>query len=403
MYYFTSRLLEKIRSYQTKDLGDCLVIIKLIIFTLKFFINKFFRVKPSINKLNIGFIFSGGIGDQIISAQWVKVFIEKLSSEDISFYSVLMFPKESIGCLITQGYSRVDKVTTRKYLKFHKFDLLFNVDMFVKIYYVNFKQLQKYSQSLIKDIKNAHLFSNKLIHFSSAEYHYSIMHYALMKGWNRYDLMGACGLCKFSRETIPYFFVDHKKEEKVLEKFKLKDVSFITIHTGIGGIPNDGILDLSKKNYIKKHATKCIPIPLCIDIIDALKQKYNDIVIVQIGDSSSAVIPNVDMQLLEKTSFEESLYLLYSAKCHIDNDAGLVHIRHAMNKRSVVLFGPTSGDFIGYDNDVNIQGKCNPCMWLSKDWNVKCMRGYKNASCMMQIDPNEVVEGVQKILFNTYN
>ena len=398
MSYFISRLADKVRSYEVKNLSDFLVFLKINVFSLKTLIIKLLQVKPAPKALNIGFIFSGGIGDQVISSQWVKVFIEKLIYQKISFYSVLMFPKEKNGKLITYGLPRVDKITTRSYLNFHKFDLLIGVDQFVKIYSVNFKSLNKYANSLVKDIKKAQIFTKDLIHFSSHEYHYSVMNYALIKNWNRYDLMGACGLCDFGRKTTPFFYIDKDKRQNILEKFNLSKINFITIHTGVGDIPNNGISDLSNKNNIKQYATRCIPLSLCGEIIKLLKIKLPNVCIVQIGEPDGLIIKNVDLQLVGKTSFEESLYLLNASQCHIDNDAGLIHIRHAMNKRSVVLYGPTAGDFVGYETDINIQGFCTPCMWLSADWNVNCFKGYKEASCMSNIDANKVVEGVRVIL-----
>ncbi|EFY06765.1 glycosyltransferase family 9 protein [Succinatimonas hippei] len=398
MSYFIYRLADKVRSYEVRNLNDLLVFFKIIVFSLKTLFIKPLQVRPSSKALNIGFIFSGGIGDQVISAQWVKVFIEKLISQNISFYSVLMFPKEKNGKLITCGFSRIDKIATRSYLNFHKFDLLIGVDQFVKIYSINYKYLNKYANTLVKDIHKAQSFTQDLIHFSSHEYHYSVMNYALMKNWNRYDLMGACGLCEFGRKTIPFFYINRDEKQKVLEKFNLNKTNFITIHTGVGDIPNIGISDLSNKNTIKQYATRCIPLPLCEKIVTLLKIKVPNVCVVQIGEPDSLLISNVDIQLVGKTSFEESLYLLNSSQCHIDNDAGLIHIRHAMNKRSVVLYGPTAADFVGYENDINIQGSCTPCMWLSSDWNVNCFKGYNEALCMSQINANKVVDGVCTII-----
>lgn len=398
MSYFISRLADKVRSYEVKNLSDLLVFFKIIIFSLKTLFVKPLQLRSSSKALNIGFIFSGGIGDQVISAQWVKVFIEKLISQNISFYSVLMFPKEKNGKLITCGFPRIDKIATRRYLNFHRFDLLIGVDQFVKIHSINYKHLNKYANVLVKDIQKAQSFTKDLIHFSSHEYHYSVMNYALMKNWNRYDLMGACGLCEFGRKTVPFFYIDRDKEQKVLEKFNLKQTNFITIHTGVGDIPNNGISDLSNKNNIKQYATRCIPLSLCEKIVDLLKIKVPNAFVVQIGEPDGLLIPNVDLQLVGKTSFEESLYLLNSSQSHIDNDAGLIHIRHAMNKRSVVLYGPTAADFVGYENDINIQGSCTPCMWLSSDWNVNCLKGYNEAICMSQINANKVVDGVCTII-----
>ncbi len=69
-----------------------------------------------------------------------------------------------------------------------------------------------------------------------------------------------------------------------------------------------------------------------------------------------------------------------------------------MGKSAVVLWGPTSGAIVGYDDDVNLQGSCKPCAFLTPDWNTSCPRGYACAQCMTTIQAADVVAGVKTLL-----
>lgn len=131
----------------------------------------------------------------------------------------------------------------------------------------------------------------------------------------------------------------------------------------------------------------------------AIKQKYPDIVIVQVGDKRSAPLDFIDLQLSGKTSFKEMIGWLAHADIHVGNDSGPVHVRHLFKKPSVVLYGPTPSRYFGYPENINLEGSaCHNCWWDKADWNEHCPFTFDKCYRMLSILPAHVVQAVDKLL-----
>lgn len=398
MSYYTLRLGDKLRSYTTgarKKLSDSVIFAKIIVFSLKTLLSKLIAHQAKSGCLNIGIILSGGIGDQMISAQWSRAFLERLHQDKCNCHVVFLVHNLKHGAMLTDGMAGDYQVLSYKKLAVLKFDLLLDADYFVKVLHVNHGAVRQHDPNLAKDILKAEEFTRTMWLLAPASSHFQLMNYALYKGWSRYDLMGACGLCDFGRDSKTYFKLDDVAVKDTLAKYGI-DRPFITIHTGVGDIPNNANNE-EERLYLRRNATRCIPKSLGESIVSKLHELSSDYMIVQVGDNSSHVLEDTDLNLCNKISFDESLNLIYAAAAHIDNDAGLIHLRHAMNKRSVVLYGPTDGRFVGYHQDINLQGNCQPCMWLTQDWNTKCPAGHDGAKCMHSISATEVAQGALQI------
>lgn len=403
MSFLSYRLGEKIIKLEKQQaeegaLSDAALCGKLTSLSLGILGPQLLASKPKSGCLNIGLVLRGGLGDQMISAQWAKIFLERLEQEHINFYAVLCFPNTDIGSMLVKDFPHVDRIENHKYFKTHKFDLLLELDYFIKFWKYDRAAIAKYAPSMLQVFEHAFQNSHQYALFNSFYMHYQLMDQCLVKGLNRYDLMGINGLCKFDRHTKPFFAIDEKKVNETLQKYDLLEQSFITIHSGIGGIPLDGLANGVDPNYARQHATKVLPEQLVEDILTELKQQLPDITLVQIGEPEGIKFKNVDKCLIGQTSLRESLDILYAAEVHIGNDSGLIHMRHTMNKRSVVLWGPTAADFLGYPEDENLQASCHACMWLTNDWNLNCPKGYECARCMREHSAIEVVERVKKLL-----
>jgi 2-polyprenyl-3-methyl-5-hydroxy-6-metoxy-1,4-benzoquinol methylase len=71
------------------------------------------------------------------------------------------------------------------------------------------------------------------------------------------------------------------------------------------------------------------------------------------------------------------------AACHLDTEGGLVHLARAVNRRSVVMFGPTPQGFFGYPHNNNLApAKCGDCWWVTPTWLVDCPRRTAGPLCM---------------------
>ena len=77
----------------------------------------------------------------------------------------------------------------------------------------------------------------------------------------------------------------------------------------------------------------------------------------------------------------------------------MVHLRHALtDKKSVVIFGPTSPDIYGYPNNLNIRSTVCPfpCEWIRYDWTSKCWKTHGEAICMKKLSAETVFEQIEQ-------
>lgn len=86
----------------------------------------------------------------------------------------------------------------------------------------------------------------------------------------------------------------------------------------------------------------------------------------------------------------------------VDNEGGMVHLRHALRGgSSVVLFGPTSKAVFGYPENENISSSvCDHwCEWQIPDWQYVCARlGTPGHPCMDAIRTEDVLAAVHRVL-----
>lgn len=404
MSFLSQRLSEKIlrlectQSAENHVLNDFQMCSELTAFSIKTGIRNLFATKLQHGCLNIAFAVSGGIGDQVIELQWVKSFLEWIKQSDVRTYVVLCFPNPALGRRLAKEFPFIDRIEDLRFCKNHKFDLLLSVDYCVRFWSYDRKSVCKFAPTLVESFDAAYKRSLTYIEFDQYQYHYQLMHICLAKGLTRYELLGEVGLGVLDRHTKPFFFVDNKQVEDTLAKFGLLDKPFITLQSGVGGIPLDGLAKGVDPNKARQHATKTMPKSLAEDVIVRLKEDLPQFTLVQIGEPDGIRFEGVDLCLIGQSSLEDSFDLLSAAQVHIGNDSGLVHIRHAMGKRSVVVWGPTAKDFLGYPEDENLQGDCLPCMWLTSDWNLNCPRGYDHAKCMGSILAGDVVAAVKRLV-----
>ncbi len=105
--------------------------------------------------------------------------------------------------------------------------------------------------------------------------------------------------------------------------------------------------------------------------------------VVQLGAADDEAIAGVHADLRGRTSLRQAAALLRGAACHVGTEGGLVHLARAMEVRSVVAFGPTSRDFLGYPDNCNlVEDDCTGCWWTTKDWFIRCPRGFAVPPCM---------------------
>ncbi|MCL2144470.1 MAG: hypothetical protein FWH43_03125 [Endomicrobia bacterium] len=176
-----------------------------------------------------------------------------------------------------------------------------------------------------------------------------------------------------------------KYKEQPLEKFGItKETKYITFNCGAGG---NGTLG-NAKCWSANHWEKLLSI---------LKLKIDkNIKIVNVGVSSH-YFKDADINIAAKTSLDELCNVLKSSLLHIDIEGACVHIANALGTKSVVLFGISDYDTIGYKENINIVSSlCGGC-W---EQGTKCPLGYDKPLCMESITPEFVAEKVIEYLKN---
>lgn len=180
-------------------------------------------------------------------------------------------------------------------------------------------------------------------------------------------------------------------ENRILNNLRLQPGKYITINRGVD---NQGNVTESTKLWSLHNYNA---------LVNLIKINYPNYKIVQLGASTERcqLIDNVDINLVGETSLDALKVLLKHSVLHIDSEGGMVHLRKALNGGvSVVIFGPTSVDFYGYADNINIASKACPfsCEWLNETWAKTCINSLNKHICMKSIDTNFVFEQVIQFL-----
>jgi ADP-heptose:LPS heptosyltransferase len=176
-------------------------------------------------------------------------------------------------------------------------------------------------------------------------------------------------------------------DPSVYNRLQLKTRPYITVSNGF-----DPEFPLSNR-----QATKCYPHTAIL--VTKLKQRFPEIAVVQVGTSTSVNIPDADIDLIGKTNLPQVAAVLAHAQLHIDNEGGLVHIAKCLGTRSCVIFGPTSVDYFGYPENINVRPPfCGGCWWINETWMDSCPRGFETARCLSEQDPEAVLSAISAAL-----
>lgn len=139
-----------------------------------------------------------------------------------------------------------------------------------------------------------------------------------------------------------------------------------------------------------QRATKCYP--HFAEVATGLKAARPDLIVVQIGTTTSDPMPGVDLNLIGQTSLREVAGLLRATALHLDNEGGLVHLAACYGRRSLVVFGPTPSDYFGYPHNINVDPvRCGGCWWIDELWMDRCPRGMAQPECMFTQPPERIV------------
>ena len=338
---------------------------------------------------DIAICINGGIGDILLSLNYVLALKQKLQNENVRFQLFFLSSKNSIETLV----SHVLEVEAYQY--FTRKDLFRNIDIlisltpyFPEVMYTSDRTRECLNIKKYIDVLEEFRTSNKfLFEDSLKERCNKAGSYCISNNIKRIQSLDVGGYLDISDSFIYRLPV----KESNIERYGLSEKKYITIHRGCDAM----IRTL--------ESTKMWPISSYCQLIGLIKHRYPTITIVQVGSKDEERIPEIDLYLNGKTSLEDMKGLLAQGIVHIDNEGGMVHLQRVVgDEKAVVLFGPTSERFFGYNENINISksDKCvyNGCHWLTDTWQEICVNTENRHICMNSITAKEVFEAVSKVI-----
>lgn len=360
-----------------------------MLYLLNFKVN---RVKKHTdNIVHVAFYLAGGYGDYLLFANWFHYFYEKYNKNGLIEFTIIY----SLGSAETIFNYPIENVSfvyeKEKELNYLDFDLSFHFCVLPKILNCDRNRIKKIYNELMEYVEVC-------VRFRQENGHILDMHprldgmgtaVAVINGKKRIqeaDYEGFLGIDEIYRFPLR---ID-ENEENYLSSLGLVEGKYITVHRG---------WDRGHVSNVKAWSLKS-----CGDMIPRLKAKYPKYKIVVIGSELSQAPQNMkgcDVNLIGNTTLDQVKILLKHAAVHVDNEGGMVHLRHALNGGpSVVLFGPTSDLLFGYSENENIKSNaCSvSCEWLTSNWPLTCPRVKKGVPCMDNISIKQVEDAVERIL-----
>lgn len=193
----------------------------------------------------------------------------------------------------------------------------------------------------------------------------------------------------YNRVTLPYAFLGLQYVKTPSLKVTHFYSNYITIHDGFD----------SNNKEVRIRSMKNWDLDSWAELVAAIKHRFPNKKIVQLGGDRSRSIEGVDRNEVGQLTFRESMAYLENSDLHIDSDSGLVHAANFYGVPSVVLFGPTNAEFFGYDENLNIKSYyCGDCWWLKSDWMTNCPIGHDHPKCLDSIQVDTVFEAVSNFL-----
>jgi hypothetical protein len=330
---------------------------------------------------------TGGIGDVICVARWIRQVKERFGQLiviDVFFTS----PQKVRFILKPNGVREVFSDLIFRRLS-SSYDTVLTVNHFIISHDSKFKTKRILSIApdfyyFIKNIKKSVLPYQKYIDFHPT-LDGLFADLIVEKGLTRKDFLSKISGFEAPNSNLSFEFPD----EFFLKEIGLNECQYITVHDGWDATWNKASV----------RPTKSYPIDLFAGAITLVKNQYPNIKIVQLGFNTGSVIPGIDINLRNLTSLDQDALILKQAKAHIDIEGGLVHLATSIGTPCVVLSGPTNISYYGYSENKNIQSKeCGNCMHVTDTANESCPLNYKPIKCMPSILPNEISMAISEII-----
>ena len=348
-------------------------------------------ISDDCNKLQIGILIRGGIGDAMIAARWLHGVLPQIRAGGEVAVDVYYALPDNIafifGNLSCVRYIYHD-ITFDYVSRYYSLALVINHLGFLELKRADADDLSAHtvlSRMLAEWFEGIREFKR----FTNQDYHPNLgagfAHFVQANSFTRLDILRAQTGLPAPIDPFPFHFSeDHKlPEHPVLEG------PFVTVHDGW-----DWQLMLETR-----RPTKSYPREKWALLVKAIGVRFPKLGIVQIGGKTGDDIPGVHLNLRNAISLPTAARVLQKAALHIDTDSGLVHLAASLGTRAVVLFGPTDINYYGYPHNANLHARgCNNCWLSSGTWITTCLLGDVVPRCMSSIAPERVFEAIEGAL-----
>lgn len=336
------------------------------------------------NTLKLAVYNGGGMGDSIIDVaflQNLKNILPEKSTIDYYAKSARLFETNPALNAVFENTKLLNKDEYDVVLGNHRFFIITKCDAEkVKRLCPKLFEFCQYQKNLRDNILRGNNDNNCL---------YSM--YAELFEKNRWEQLDLKSITGFNRNCQLYMPMQTEAFD-VLKRHSLEPKRYISINRGVDSNLSENCPKLWPLNHYKT-------------LLKLLKKKYPDITLVQIGANDKYGVIGADVNLLGKTSIEETKVLLKNALIHIDVEGGLVHLNHILHGKSCVIFGPTPIQSFKYDENINLKSNACPsyCHWVIADWQKRCLRGFELPPCMEKTTPEIVFNAIVDFIDNKQN
>lgn len=337
------------------------------------------------NKCGLTLVFDikGGLGDFIIAINFIYCLALYLNDKSIKFK--IAYHSQELLDSFCQNLPQL--VHTGRNAKLLQGDLIIEINRFPRILAGNTEELYPYNHKLkilLEEWAQFFLHYRKFFDFMPQ-----------LDGWSNYlslingqKSINRCDINKLLGMGEEYLYpIPLESENHILATYHLSPRKYISIHRGKGITSSHDAC--SKLWSINKYEQLC----------RLLAQNYPEYSLVQLGSLHENTLQNIHQQLVGKLNISELKVILKNVALHIDSEGGLVHLRHALHGGiSAVIFGSTSPDVYGYNENINLTSKACPaaCEWLRNDWESSCLRTSEKFICLAKLTPEDVFKAINK-------
>ena len=338
------------------------------------------------NRPPVAFRLRGGIGDHLIAARFIRDLLAAVGSFEFDVFSA----RPDVAKWIFGDLSELNQIYHES-LEWERSYSAYSLPIFLQQYvylYLDRSDCRPTLQKLPKFAKicetierNRHLIAE----FITSQPHSDnyMAQKMVLGGWDRYNIAHKMAEVEYGGHRLPL-----ATNDSVLAKYNLLTHAYISIHNG-----SDENFTIGSMRMGDRVSTKVYP--HFARLVELLRKRVPSIRIVHLGAANSRQIADVDLDLRGRCSIQETAAVLAKSSLHIDVESGMVHLAACLGVRSCVLFGPTSIEYFGYSENINIPpATCGNCWWLTPDWMLNCARGYTEPKCLNNMAPESVIEAM---------